>query len=125
MNYGKIENGEIKYATIKHGALVTDDGIVWCAERDYPNYGYYPIKIVAEDGEPEIKDGYLIKYIGAPEPVVETSDEPASIDLNDASELYEAMERMIAANGATEEDKAMALARLEQRKKQAEESQEV
>lgn len=130
MSYAKInENGQLTYATIKNGALIVDGKMVWCTEDNYSKYGYYRVRNVMEDGEPTLdeENGVILNYIGAPYvpevsdvvPNVPTAHELRMMDiegrLSNTEELIEAMERLIAANGVTDDDKAMAQARIAMR----------
>lgn len=132
MAYAKInENGQLTYATIKNGALIVDGKMVFCTEDNYPKYGYYQVKNIAENPVARMgnvvldeENSVILNYIGAPYvpevsevvPNVPTAHELRMMEiegrLSNTEELIEAMERLIAANGVTEEDKAMAQARI-------------
>lgn len=65
--FGKLVNGEIQYAPLRNGGLVTDNGIVFAPSKSiYNANGYYKVVIVEEDGTDEVVDGNLLHYIGAP-----------------------------------------------------------
>lgn len=122
MAYAKInEQGQLTYATIKNGALIVDGKMVWCTEDNYPKYGYYPVRNIAENpiarmGNVVLDEeaGVILNYIGAHYEPIEYEKKQAEIraTLSNNEELIKAVERMVAANGATEEDKAMAQTRI-------------
>lgn len=120
MTYAKInENGQLTYATIKNGALIVNDKMVFAPKSEYQKYGYYPVKNIAENPIARMgnvvldeENGVILNYIGAPYEPSEYEKKQAEIraTLSNNEELIKAVERMVAANGATEEDKAMAQA---------------
>lgn len=73
MRYGKLVDGVLEYAEIKHGALVVDGKLVFTT--DYAAYGYYPVEYVYEDGTDELVDGVIKHYMGKQEPYVPTYSE--------------------------------------------------
>lgn len=95
--------------------------------------GYYPVVDIADDGTDAVitrngrsSDGdtneeggntYIAHYTGKPIEPSEKDMQIASLErsLSNTEELFKAMERIIAANGATDEDKAMAQHRIEMR----------
>lgn len=116
VEYGKLINGDVvRYDASK---LEKDGYIVFNPSENTLNQnGIYRIEKIEDNGE-NILEGNIIKeYIGLPN--IENDNNGRSLmssfDLSDVSELAEALERIIAQSGVTEEDREMAKSRIAMR----------
>ena len=76
VTYGKLNGTEVEYFVPFKGGLLIDNMVIINPTREqYASQGYYPVELVAEDGENTVKDGILYKYIGAPRAVTTNEGE--------------------------------------------------
>lgn len=113
MAYGKLVDGQIVY--VSANKVEKDGFVIYNPSEDVLNsVGIYKVKNVAYDGENHVENGLLLNYIGKPYEPTESEIKKQQIEeeLQDTSKLTEALERMIAENGATPEDREMAKQRI-------------
>lgn len=125
MKYGKIESGRLVYFS-GNNIVVGNQRVFNPSEDTLATAGYFPVVDIAEDGtdavitDEESGKSHIAHYIGAPvaaQELDENEAQRASLEsrLANTTDLLLAVERMVAANGATDEDKAMAQQRIEMR----------
>lgn len=106
-----LETGNLQYFTPTHGGLVLGDQlIINASEEQYNQAGWYKINQIADDGENYLDGNIIQYYIGKPNEI-----DIIKAKLDSTPELIEALERLIAANGVTEEDRNLAQERLQLR----------
>lgn len=116
MEYGKFIDGVLKYYW--YGTWIEDEGMKVFNPSDdlLRKHDIYPVQIVYEEGIDEIIDGILVHYVAPePEPVIDEKEVRKSeieTKLSDFGEVIEAVERFLAVNGVTQDDKNMAQSRL-------------
>lgn len=117
MMYGKLVNGKVAYVPsnkVEIGGMV----IFNPSESLLNKAGIYKVKDIEGEGTNIVKNNLLYNYIGTRVELPKgriIEDYQGSLD--DTSDLIQALERLIAANGVTEADRKMAAKRIELRDK--------
>lgn len=116
MEYGKLINGQITYVNVK-SVIIEGMRIFNPSDEILATVGIYPINNIPLDGEDTTENGIINHFIGRP---IETDESKLKINyinnvLQDTSELIKALEKIIAVQGITEEDRNMALQRIQLR----------
>lgn len=113
MKYGKLENGRL---VIWNESSIEHKGKRYINPKKdiLADYEIYPIEEIADDGNDIIVGGVIKHYVGRPIKASKQDEKDRNIrkQLKNTDSLIEAVERMVAAAGATEEDRAMAAERI-------------